>query len=121
MEDRETTIGKKSRASPAALERQNRLPGPATDSPVGDRNPSGARSPSATPVFRGSSAPPATRSSVSSRRTRCSRLRNSAAWNRQHSGVPARGQEKLPDGRVRVELDDQFADYDSLEDSCEDF
>jgi len=44
-----------------------------------------------------------------------------AAWNRQHSGVPARVTETLPDGRVRVELDDQFADYDSLEASCEDY
>lgn len=29
--------------------------------------------------------------------------------------------ETLPDGRVRVDLDDEFADYDSLEASCADY
>ena len=28
---------------------------------------------------------------------------------------------KLPDFRVRVELDDEFADYDSLDSSCADY
>lgn len=44
-----------------------------------------------------------------------------SAWNRQHPDGPARMIETLPGGRVRVELDDEFADYDSLEDSCADY
>ena len=44
-----------------------------------------------------------------------------ANWNRQHPDRPARVNETLPDGRVRVMLDDEFADYDSLEASCSDY
>ena len=44
-----------------------------------------------------------------------------AAWNRQHADKPARVVETLQDSRVRVELDDQFADYDSLDASCKDY
>ena len=44
-----------------------------------------------------------------------------ASWNRNHSDHPARVLETLPDGRVRVELEDEFADYDSLADSCADY
>ena len=44
-----------------------------------------------------------------------------ASWNRQHADRPARVVETRPDGRVRVELDDEFADYDSLEASCADY
>ena len=44
-----------------------------------------------------------------------------AAWNRQHADRLARVNSTLPDGRVRVELDDQSADYDSLEASCQDY
>ena len=44
-----------------------------------------------------------------------------ANWNRQHLDRQARVVATLPDGRVRVELDDQFADYDSLESSCADY
>ena len=44
-----------------------------------------------------------------------------SAWNRQHSDRPARAIKTLPDGRLRVELDDEFADYDSLEASCADY
>lgn len=43
------------------------------------------------------------------------------AWNRQHPDRPARLIDTLPDGRVRVELEDEFADYDSLRASCEDY
>jgi flagellum-specific peptidoglycan hydrolase FlgJ len=42
-------------------------------------------------------------------------------WNSQHADRPARLISTLPDGRVRVELDDEFADYDSLGDSCADY
>jgi flagellum-specific peptidoglycan hydrolase FlgJ len=42
-------------------------------------------------------------------------------WNLHHPDQPARATETLPDGRVRVELDDEFADYYSLEASCADY
>ena len=44
-----------------------------------------------------------------------------ARWNRQHPGRLARVNSTLSDGRLRVELDDEFADYDSLQASCEDY
>ena len=43
------------------------------------------------------------------------------AWNHQHQGRQARVIETLPDGRVNVEPDDEFADYDSLDVSCADY
>ena len=43
------------------------------------------------------------------------------AWNHQHPDRTPRVIETLPDGRVRVELEDEFADYDSLRASCEDY
>jgi flagellum-specific peptidoglycan hydrolase FlgJ len=43
------------------------------------------------------------------------------AWNRQHAAAPARVIATLPDGRQRVDIDDQFADYDSLDASCQDY
>jgi len=42
-------------------------------------------------------------------------------WNHQHPTRPARVITTLPDGRLRVEIDDEFADYDSLGDSCQDY
>ena len=44
-----------------------------------------------------------------------------AVWNHQHPDRLARVIETLPDGRTRVELDDEFADYDSLGASCADY
>ena len=44
-----------------------------------------------------------------------------ASWNHQHPDRQARVTETLPDGRVRVELDGEFADYDSLAASCADY
>ena len=43
------------------------------------------------------------------------------AWNTHHPDRPARVIAAMPDGRTRVELDDEFADYDSLGASCEDY
>jgi flagellum-specific peptidoglycan hydrolase FlgJ len=43
-----------------------------------------------------------------------------AAWNRQHGSL-AHVLATLPDGRQRVELEDEFADYDSLDASCQDY
>jgi len=43
------------------------------------------------------------------------------AWNHQHATIPARVITTLPDGRQRVEIDGEFADYHSLDDSCEDY
>lgn len=42
-------------------------------------------------------------------------------WNHQHAASPARVIATLPDGRQRVEIDDEFADYDSLDASCQDY
>jgi hypothetical protein len=42
-------------------------------------------------------------------------------WNHQHAASPARVIATLPDGRQRVEIDDEFADYDSLDTSCQDY
>ena len=44
-----------------------------------------------------------------------------AGWNRQHPDRPAQVIETLGGGRIRVELDDEFADYDLLEASCADY
>ena len=44
-----------------------------------------------------------------------------AGWAHKHPDRPARVTATLPDGRVRVELEDEFADYDSLQASCEDY
>jgi flagellum-specific peptidoglycan hydrolase FlgJ len=44
-----------------------------------------------------------------------------AEWNAKHPDRPARIIQKLPSGKTQVEIDDQFADYDSLKDSCEDY
>jgi flagellum-specific peptidoglycan hydrolase FlgJ len=43
------------------------------------------------------------------------------AWNHEHVGSPARVIATLPDGRLRVQIDDEFADYDSLDASCQDY
>lgn len=43
------------------------------------------------------------------------------AWKRSHPGRPVRVVEAMPDGRLWVELSDEFADYDSLEESCRDY
>ena len=43
------------------------------------------------------------------------------AWDHQHAGKPARVIAILPDGRQRVEIDDEFADYDSIDASCQDY
>jgi flagellum-specific peptidoglycan hydrolase FlgJ len=43
------------------------------------------------------------------------------AWDHQHATRPARPIETLPDGRHRVEIDDEFADYASLNASCQDY
>jgi flagellum-specific peptidoglycan hydrolase FlgJ len=42
-------------------------------------------------------------------------------WNHQRAASPARVIATLPDGRQRVEIDDEFADYDSLDASCQDY
>jgi flagellum-specific peptidoglycan hydrolase FlgJ len=42
-------------------------------------------------------------------------------WNQRHPSRPARVVAQLPDGRFNVALDDEFADYDSLADSCRDY
>jgi flagellum-specific peptidoglycan hydrolase FlgJ len=42
-------------------------------------------------------------------------------WNHQHAASPARVIATLPDGRQRVEIDDEFADYHSLDASCQDY
>jgi flagellum-specific peptidoglycan hydrolase FlgJ len=42
-------------------------------------------------------------------------------WNGQHTTKPARIIATLPDGRLRVGVDDEFADYDSLDASCQDY
>ena len=42
-------------------------------------------------------------------------------WNHHHAASPARVIATLPDGRQRVEIDDEFADYDSLDASCQDY
>jgi len=42
-------------------------------------------------------------------------------WDHQHAAKPARVIAILPDGRQRVEIDDEFADYDSLDASCQDY
>jgi len=44
-----------------------------------------------------------------------------AAWNKAHPARPAKLLESLSDGRSRVQIDDEFADYDSLEDSARDY
>lgn len=43
------------------------------------------------------------------------------AWKRRHPGKPVKIIRVLPDGRLWVELSDEFADYDSLEESCRDY
>lgn len=43
------------------------------------------------------------------------------AWNRSHPDRPAQVVANLAAGRVRVRLEDEFADYDSLAASCEDY
>jgi flagellum-specific peptidoglycan hydrolase FlgJ len=43
------------------------------------------------------------------------------AWNHLHTASPARVIAMLPDSRLRVEIDDEFADYDSLNASCQDY
>jgi flagellum-specific peptidoglycan hydrolase FlgJ len=43
------------------------------------------------------------------------------AWNHLHTASPARVIAMLPDSRLRVEIDDEFADYDSLDASCQDY
>jgi flagellum-specific peptidoglycan hydrolase FlgJ len=42
-------------------------------------------------------------------------------WDHQHATRPARVIVTLPDGRHRVEIDDEFADYASLNASCQDY
>lgn len=42
-------------------------------------------------------------------------------WNDTHPSRPARLIAQMADGRLNVALDDEFADYDSLEDSCREF
>ena len=42
-------------------------------------------------------------------------------WNRQHTAKPALVVATLPDGRRRVEIEDEFADYASLYASCQDY
>jgi flagellum-specific peptidoglycan hydrolase FlgJ len=42
-------------------------------------------------------------------------------WDHQHAASPARVITTLPDGRLRVEIGDEFADYDSLDASCQDY
>jgi flagellum-specific peptidoglycan hydrolase FlgJ len=42
-------------------------------------------------------------------------------WNHRHPQRPARVVGNLPDGKHVVELEDEFADYLSLEDSCRDY
>jgi flagellum-specific peptidoglycan hydrolase FlgJ len=42
-------------------------------------------------------------------------------WDHQHSASPARVITTLSDGRLRVEIDDEFADYESLDASCQDY
>jgi flagellum-specific peptidoglycan hydrolase FlgJ len=44
-----------------------------------------------------------------------------AGWNRQHPHQPARVIETMGDNRVRVAVDDEFADYESLDGACEDY
>jgi flagellar protein FlgJ len=43
------------------------------------------------------------------------------AWNRKHSSRPARVIGEQPSGKILVELEDEFADYPSLESACEDY
>jgi hypothetical protein len=43
------------------------------------------------------------------------------AWNHQHPTSPGRVLATLPDTHLRVAIDDEFADYDSLEASCQDY
>jgi len=49
------------------------------------------------------------------------RGRTGRRCNRQHAANPARAISTLPDGRQRVEIDDEFADYDSLDAACQDY
>jgi flagellum-specific peptidoglycan hydrolase FlgJ len=42
-------------------------------------------------------------------------------WNHQHAAKPAQVIATMPDGRLRVQIDDEFADYDSLDASCQDY
>ena len=44
-----------------------------------------------------------------------------AVWNRQHPATPARTTGKTEGDKINVLLDDRFADYLSLEDSCDDY
>jgi flagellum-specific peptidoglycan hydrolase FlgJ len=43
------------------------------------------------------------------------------AWNHQHPANPSRVVATLPDSNLRVAIDDEFADYDSPEASCQDY
>jgi flagellum-specific peptidoglycan hydrolase FlgJ len=42
-------------------------------------------------------------------------------WDHQHTASAARVITTLSDGRLSVEIDDEFADYDSLDASCQDY
>jgi flagellum-specific peptidoglycan hydrolase FlgJ len=42
-------------------------------------------------------------------------------WNHQHASNPAKVISAVSDAQLRVEIDDEFADYDSLDDSCQDY
>jgi hypothetical protein len=44
-----------------------------------------------------------------------------ADWNRKHPAEPARPTGKVNGDRIEVALDDEFADYASLADSCKDY
>ena len=44
-----------------------------------------------------------------------------APWNARHPGRPARVIGNLPDGKHIVELEDEFADYPSLDAACRDY
>jgi flagellum-specific peptidoglycan hydrolase FlgJ len=44
-----------------------------------------------------------------------------SSWNGHHASQPARVLTTMPGGRLRVEIDDEFADYDSLDASCQDY
>ena len=47
--------------------------------------------------------------------------RQLSAWRQSHPGLEAKVTKEHDDGRAEVMLDDAFADYDSLEESCRDY
>ena len=73
----------------------------------------------ATPTISASSAPPAPHEWCTVTTEDVFTTARLEAWN-HHTASPARVIPLLPDSRLRVEIDDEFADYDSLDASCQD-